>query len=90
MDNPRPILVVGAGIAGVTTALDASEGGARLILVEKEWTIGGRVRQLHQYFPKLCPPSCGLEINTQRLDKSQRIRATPGDSAIAAARLESG
>jgi quinone-modifying oxidoreductase subunit QmoA len=29
---------------------------------------------MHQYFPKLCPPLCGLEINLRRIRTSPRIR----------------
>jgi quinone-modifying oxidoreductase subunit QmoA len=44
------------------------------VLVEKKPYLGGRVALSHQYFPKLCPPSCGLEINFRRLRHSPRIR----------------
>jgi quinone-modifying oxidoreductase subunit QmoA len=70
----RPLLVVGAGIAGVTAALEAAEAGRDVVLLEKEASIGGRVLQLHHYFPKLCPPSCGMEINTRRLERNPRVR----------------
>ena len=67
------ILVVGAGIAGVSTALEAAETGYSVILVEKNPYIGGRVVQLNEYFPKLCPPTCGMEINTRRLKDNSKI-----------------
>ncbi|MBW1788091.1 MAG: CoB--CoM heterodisulfide reductase iron-sulfur subunit A family protein [Deltaproteobacteria bacterium] len=44
------------------------------VLIEKNPYLGGRVAQLHQYFPKLCPPSCGLEINFKRMRVNPRIR----------------
>ena len=28
---------------------------------------------MYQYFPKLCPPVCGLEINLRRIRTSPRI-----------------
>lgn len=55
-------LVVGGGIAGMTTAIETAEVGKHVVLVEKEPTIGGRVAAMFQYFPKLCPPTCGIEI----------------------------
>lgn len=67
------LLVVGGGIAGISTALETAETGFRVILLEKEPFIGGRVSQLNQYFPKLCPPSCGLEINIRRLRDNDNI-----------------
>ena len=36
--------------------------------------LGGRVAQLNKYFPKLCPPSCGLEIQFQRIRNNPRIK----------------
>ncbi len=68
------ILVVGAGIAGITAALEAAETGYSVILIEKRGYIGGRVAQLNQYFPKMCPPTCGLEINTRRLKDNKLIK----------------
>jgi quinone-modifying oxidoreductase, subunit QmoA len=60
------ILVVGGGISGMTAALEAAETGKRVVLVEERPYRGGRVSQLYKYFPKLCSPTCGLEINQRR------------------------
>ncbi len=68
------ILVVGGGISGITTALEAAECGKDVILVEKNPALGGRVSQLYKYFPKLCRPSCGQEINFRRIKANQRLR----------------
>ena len=68
------ILVVGGGISGLTAALEAAEVGNDVVLIEKGPSFGGRVAQLNQYFPKLCPPSCGLEINFKRIKANRRIR----------------
>ena len=63
----QTILVVGAGISGITAAVEAAETGKEVVLVEKRPYMGGRISQLYKYFPKLCFPSCGLEINQRRL-----------------------
>lgn len=68
------ILVIGGGIAGITSALEAAEAGYQVTLVEKQPTLGGRVAGFYQYFPKLCPPTCGLEINYRRMRPNGRIR----------------
>jgi len=70
----QTILVVGGGMSGITAALEASEAGYDVVLLEKNAYLGGRVTQLHQYFPKLCPPNCGLEINFKRMRVNPRIR----------------
>lgn len=67
------ILVVGGGISGVTAAIEAAEMEAEVILIEKEPTLGGRVGQLRYYFPKLCPPTCGLEINYKRIKANPHL-----------------
>ncbi len=68
------ILVVGGGISGMTAALEAAECGKDVVLVEKSPSLGGRVSQLYKYFPKLCHPTCGMEINLKRLKANKRIR----------------
>jgi len=68
------ILVVGGGISGMTAAIEAAECGKQVILVEKNPAVGGRVSQLYKYFPKLCHPSCGLEINLRRLKANKNVR----------------
>ncbi|MBI4496978.1 MAG: FAD-dependent oxidoreductase [Chloroflexi bacterium] len=66
------ILVIGGGIAGLTAAIEAAEAGNDVFIVEREPSLGGRVAQLHRYFPKLCPPYCGLEINYRRVRSGHR------------------
>jgi quinone-modifying oxidoreductase subunit QmoA len=68
------ILVVGGGIAGMTTAIESAEVGKSVILAEKQPSIGGRVAASHQYFPKLCPPTCGIEINLRRIRANDNVR----------------
>ena len=70
----QSILVVGGGMSGLTAAIEAAEAGYDTYLIEKNPYLGGRVAQLHQYFPKLCPPSCGLEINFRRIRQNTRVR----------------
>ena len=67
------ILVVGGGISGLTATLEAAEVGYEVFLVESNPSLGGRVAQLKHYFPKLCPPACGLEINFRRIKDNPRI-----------------
>jgi quinone-modifying oxidoreductase subunit QmoA len=84
------IVVVGGGITGLTAALEAAEAGQNVVLVEQKPYLGGRVAQLHQYFPKFCPPYCGLEINFKRirsnanldvytLSEVTKVEGAPGD-----------
>ena len=67
------ILVVGGGISGMTAAVEAAETGKRVVLVEKRPYLGGRVSQFYKYFPKMCFPTCGLEINQRRTKMNPNI-----------------
>jgi quinone-modifying oxidoreductase subunit QmoA len=71
--DAKPILVIGGGIGGMTAAVEAAEVGYRVILVEKEAYLGGRVMRTYRYFPKMCPPTCGFEINVRRIRQNSRI-----------------
>jgi quinone-modifying oxidoreductase subunit QmoA len=82
-NNAKPVLVLGGGIAGLTSALEAAEAGCQVILIEKSAYLGGRVARMYRYFPKLCPPTCGLEINFKRVKNNPRI------TVITLAELES-
>jgi quinone-modifying oxidoreductase subunit QmoA len=70
----QTILVVGGGISGMTAALEAAECGRDVVLVERSPTLGGRTALLYRYFPKMCHPTCGLEINLRRLKGNRRVR----------------
>jgi len=90
MSETKSLLVVGAGIAGISAALEAAETGAEVILVEREATVGGRVLRTNNYFPKMCPPSCGMEINTRRLERNPRIRVLTAARVIGAEQKDGG
>jgi heterodisulfide reductase subunit A len=46
-------LVVGAGIAGIQAALEIADSGKKVILVEREPSVGGHMAQLDKTFPTL-------------------------------------
>ncbi len=74
----QKILVVGGGMSGLTAALEAAEAGYEVVIIEKNLYLGGRVAQLKEYFPKFCPPACGLEINFRRIKQNPLIRFFTG------------
>jgi heterodisulfide reductase subunit A len=45
------VMVVGAGITGMQSALDLANSGFKVYLVEKTTSIGGRMSQLDKTFP---------------------------------------
>ena len=61
------VLVVGAGIAGMESAIKLGDMGKKVLLVEKEGSVGGRVILLSKVFPTLDCASC---ITTPRMAAS--------------------
>ena len=70
----QTILVVGGGVSGMTAALEAAECGKQVILAERNTSLGGRTALMYRYFPKMCHPTCGLEINLRRLKANRNVR----------------
>ena len=60
------ILVIGGGIAGIQASLDLAEAGARVIMVEKEATIGGKMAVLDKNFPTL---DCSICIEAPKMSE---------------------
>jgi heterodisulfide reductase subunit A len=54
--NPD-VLVIGGGVAGITSALQLADSGHRVLMVERGPSIGGHMAQLSKTFPTLdCAP----------------------------------
>jgi heterodisulfide reductase subunit A len=49
----KKAMVIGAGVAGISAALDLGDQGIETILVEREPTIGGVMAQLNKTFPTM-------------------------------------
>ncbi len=67
-------LVVGAGIAGIQTALDIANAGYEVVLVEKEPSIGGHMAQLSETFPTLDCSQCILTPKTVEAGRHPKIK----------------
>ncbi len=52
-DGVKPVVVIGAGIAGIQAALDLAESGVPVELIERKPSIGGIMAALDKTFPTL-------------------------------------
>jgi NADH:ubiquinone oxidoreductase subunit E len=86
--NIGSVMIVGAGIAGIQSALDLADSGYKVYLVEKNPSIGGVMTQLDKTFPtndcSMCIVSPKLveasrHINIELLTYSQ-IEAVSGEA----------
>ncbi len=62
----RRALVIGAGIAGIQTALDIADAGHEVTLIERESSIGGHMVMLDKTFPTL---DCSACISTPKMSE---------------------
>ncbi len=60
------VLVIGGGIAGIQASLDLAGAGARVVLVEREATIGGVMAALDKNFPTL---DCSICIEAPKMSE---------------------
>jgi heterodisulfide reductase subunit A len=70
----KRVLVIGAGIAGIQTALDCAEGDLDVVMVERRPSIGGKMAKLDKTFPTIDCSSCIL--GPKMVDVSQKENIT--------------
>jgi len=63
------VLVIGGGIAGQEAALNLANNGYRILLVEKDLSIGGKMIHLSKVFPTL---DCSACITTPKVSETAR------------------
>jgi len=63
------VLVVGGGIAGEEAALNLANQGFKVLMVEKDLSIGGKMIHLSKVFPTL---DCGACITTPKVSETAR------------------
>ena len=67
------VLVIGGGVAGITTSLRLSEFGMKVHLVEKRPSIGGHMIQYPKVFPTLDCSQCILTPKMASVSQSRNI-----------------
>ncbi len=72
-DRDPAVLIIGAGIAGIQSALDVADAGFQVYLVEREPAIGGRMAQLDKTFPTLDCSACILTPKTVEVSRHPNV-----------------
>ena len=78
VDINRDVLVIGGGVAGITTALQLSGGGFKVSLLERRPSIGGRMAQLSKTFPTLDCSPCILSPRMAEVGNDKNITLYTG------------
>ena len=69
----KSVMVVGAGIAGIQTALDLADKGIHVDLIERNVSIGGYMAKLEKTFPTLDCSMCILSPKLSAIDRNKNI-----------------
>ncbi|MFN3820697.1 MAG: FAD-dependent oxidoreductase, partial [bacterium] len=67
------VLIVGGGIAGIQSALTLAEAGKKVILIEREPSIGGQMSKFDKTFPTLDCAACILTPKMVSVSKHPNI-----------------
>ncbi len=76
------VMVVGAGIAGMQSALDLANSGFKVYLVEENTAIGGRMSQLDKTFPTNDCSMCMISPKLIEVDKNRNIELITNASVL--------
>ncbi|MBN1683597.1 hydrogenase iron-sulfur subunit [Candidatus Bathyarchaeota archaeon] len=90
MHVTQEVLVIGGGVAGITTSLRLSEYGLKVHLIEKSPSIGGHMIQYPKVFPTLDCSQCILtpkmasiaqssNINLKTYSEVKEVTGSPGN-----------
>ncbi len=101
IDMNPDVLVVGAGVAGVTAALNLAQKGRRIYLVEQSPFVGGKAVLYEKIFPQMECGSCLLSplmdavlhqerIEIHLLSQVQQVRGFWGNFEVVIKRLARG
>jgi len=69
----KTALVIGGGVAGIQAALDIANAGHKVIMVEREPSIGGHMSQLSETFPTLDCSQCILTPRMVEIAQHENI-----------------
>jgi heterodisulfide reductase subunit A len=72
------VLVVGGGPAGLSAARALARRGRKVVLVERDFVLGGLANQLDEIFPDLVCASCFMEPVLDEVLHHERIQAVTG------------
>jgi heterodisulfide reductase subunit A len=70
----KKIIIIGSGVAGLTTAIALAENDLEVVILEKEQHIGGHVQQWDRLFPTRRQSKEVLDYIEKRLNGSVEIR----------------
>jgi heterodisulfide reductase subunit A-like polyferredoxin len=74
----RTVLVIGGGLAGLETALECADRGFKVILIEKEDKLGGRLSRVNSIFGVVKKPAELLQEKIKKVESNSNIEVRTG------------
>jgi NADPH-dependent glutamate synthase beta subunit-like oxidoreductase len=87
-EKPRDVVVVGGGIAGLRSALDAADGGAQVYLIEESPFLGGLLLKQDRVPPEGVPAICLSSLLISQVLAHPAIRVFTNSTIDAVSRHE--
>ncbi|UCF13508.1 MAG: CoB--CoM heterodisulfide reductase iron-sulfur subunit A family protein [Thermoplasmatales archaeon] len=78
----KKCMVIGAGISGIQAALDIADAGFKVVLIEKNSSIGGHMAQLSETFPTLDCSQCILTPKMMEVGNHPNIKLLTNSEVV--------
>lgn len=78
IEGSPDVVIVGAGVAGMAAALTLAQKKRKVVIVERDFVVGGLVAKLDKVFPAMECASCFMEPSIDRLLHDERIQVVTG------------
>ncbi|NIR15729.1 MAG: CoB--CoM heterodisulfide reductase iron-sulfur subunit A family protein, partial [Desulfobacterales bacterium] len=85
LEVKQKVLVIGAGIAGIYSALELADKGYQVYMVEREPSIGGHMAQLSKTFPTFDCSACILTPKMVAVSQHPKIKILTNAEPISVA-----
>lgn len=90
MNAVKTALVIGGGPAGLEAAITIGQAGHKVILAEKDQTLGGTLRKLHSSFPRWENPADLVEYKLKQLQECSLITVSTETTVTASQNTGAG
>jgi quinone-modifying oxidoreductase subunit QmoB len=88
METDKTILVIGGGITGMTAALQSTEAGYKVVLVEKEDKLGGFMNKLYKIGKVPSGPADPLIVDSGIENTIKAVESNPNIRVFKSAKVE--
>lgn len=82
IDCSPDVLVVGGGVAGISSALQLAQRQRRVVLIDRDFAIGGRAAMLDKVYPTMECASCFMESALDQVLHDPNVQVMTGAEVV--------